>query len=485
MSSLLLIFEPWVICATTLVLSMGGFLVWPSRWNIPAYFAFAFWTVSIFVPVVLTDVQGGFGVPARVHFMQTMILGAVSYGLGLSIVGWGSSNRKVAGKDVARFLTYAGSKAVRRRALALTVGGVVLVAWALLRMGVVPMFAESPLEAKFFRGQYAAAYAPVAELFRLGNAIITTMIPITAAYAYQRTGAVWRVLLLASIGAMLVTLQRGPAATGLLLLVGFLLVRAGRHKLFMLLSVAVLIAGTLFYTVLAMLNIGAFGVHGAAAQARLTEIIASTAPDVADQLAFMTRWERAAMPHTDGWTIIGGLVPGNFNWNPAVWSITLGNPNIDIQGVASGGMRLPMPMWGEISWGTAGIVIFGFVTGCITAAATRWLERTMPRDDAVGAMLAATLYTNLIGLPLHAPNYTTVIQLFTVAGLMYGIRIREATGEAEDVQLSRPKPCRGSISRTQPWSGRGSEGSALEFSAPIGGSRTRTAGGACPGSPDT
>ena len=66
---------------------------------------------------------------------------------------------------------------------------------------------------------------------------------------------------------------------------------------------------------------------------------------------------------TYGRTVLGGLIPGHYQWNPAIYTLNVVNPGEDATTLVSGGLRLPAPIWGYVSFQWFGVIIFCFLSG--------------------------------------------------------------------------------------------------------------------------
>lgn len=349
----------WVLSMASI--SFGTYLAWPSRWNIPAHMSVGFFGVSQVVPVVilgaLDDEQDTSSV---VLLTKILCLGAVCYLAGV-LIGGGVGRRPASVYRWGEIVSQVQSREVSSRVAVVAILGIVMLSSALLVMGFVPLAASDPFAAKFFRGAYGDSYMRVAWLYRGGVALTALVFPLVVAYALKSRRAAWFILGAVALGMMVITLQRSPAFTGLLLVVGALLVSRGRLGLFFTCVVVGYSAGALFYPLLSF-----FGFQGMSpndSSGSVLSLMAKSAPDVPDVISFIHRWVLSGEPQTFGRTFIGGLVPGRFPWNPGVWTLTLGDQSINVDEISSGGLRLPMPVWGYVSFGVLGVVCVAFASG--------------------------------------------------------------------------------------------------------------------------
>ncbi|XBB65418.1 hypothetical protein ABFU82_15005 [Nocardioides sp. WV_118_6] len=399
------------------LLSCATYLVWPSRWNIPAHVALGFWVVAYLVPIGVVGTHRTFAPGLTDEYADVLLGGAIAFTVGV-VLGTGVAPRSthLFGR-IARTRFAPGDEAVTRTAV-VTVAAIAVLLFAMLRMGFVPMFADDPLAAKFFRGAYGEAYRPVAIPYRVGTGILPLLLPILAAFALRaeaRARVRWWFLLGVALLLMLLTLQRGPAATGLLLLVGVLLAGRRRPLTLVTTAVAVYVGGALFYVALGWLGLVESPV---ASGPGLAASIAASTPDVSDGLGFLQRWHQHGEPLTAGRTFLGGLVPGNFRWNPGVWTVALGDDAVRLQQLNTGGLRLASPVWGLVSLGPVGVVLVPLLSGIVAGSLTAQLRRALDSaTDLVARTWLFVAHAALAGVLVEfmTIGYIGVLQL--VAGL--------------------------------------------------------------------
>ncbi len=178
--------------------------------------------------------------------------------------------------------------------------------------------------------------------------------------------------------------------------------------------------------VYALLNALGFGAYGQASSMNFIESVAAGAPDIADQLAFMTRW-LADPVYSDGRTFVGGLVPGNYEWNPSVWTLSITNPGVDVAAISSGGYRLPPQVWGMVSFGWVGVFAVSLLYGWALGRLTRTMRQVIPSDRientvalfvVIGA--AMDLFTRF-----YAMSYIMLVQL---AAVLFAVGVVAAAG---------------------------------------------------------
>ena len=409
---------------STFALSAGAYLAWPSRWNIPAHMAVAFWTVAFFVPIAVVDTPDAFPASTVNRFSSVLVIGAVAYvaGIILAVVVFAPMHATGIFARIAAWESIDEDR-LARRTLAVALTSVLLLATAIVVMGFVPMFAPDPFAAKFFRGSYGAAYRPVAPLYRGASGLLAVFIPLILVYGLARPRKLkWRLAFLMALGLMLVTLQRGPAVTGVLLAVGAWLIQRRRTGIFIALVIFTYFVGALSYVALDWLGLITYETTPGVT---IWNSVAASVPDIADNMYFLERWEHAGEPLTQGRTFFGGVVPGNYSWNPGVWTLTLGQAGIDISTISSGGLRLLLPVWGLVSFNGIGIIVVSFASGMLAGVLTRSVGLAMDSNPSfVGRIWCLVLYGvwwNTI-VEFTTVGYLTVIQLVVLYWACSGFR---------------------------------------------------------------
>jgi hypothetical protein len=234
------------------------------------------------------------------------------------------------------------------------------------------MFAEAPLLAKFFKGEYKEKYDQVSIFYRLSQVFINTSLPVAMAMSVSlRNRKLWLLIIWAT-GLLAVALTRGPVAAGALLMFGVWASRSGMAMAVFLASATVIMCfGSSIYPLLGITTIqGDFN---------LWEEIARGAPDILDHLTFLAAFDPSKQL-TYGLTFVGGLVPGNFQFNPAVYTLAIVNDTFDVTGMASGGFRIPPSVAGYMAFSWLGAVLVPLGTGLLTGCFTTRL-RQLPHEN--------------------------------------------------------------------------------------------------------
>ncbi len=261
----------------------------------------------------------------------------------------------------------------------------VLLCVSFLHMKMVPMFATEPLLAKFFRGPYKERYEQVAILYRFATTVIPFILPLSIVVLYYRFRISLFLTVVISVLLMVLTLLRGP--TGLSVLIGAFAVVFYKYRrlsyLFILLYFCIYVLGSAL--------VWLFGLTEGNIDNPILGVVAG-APDLSDQLSFIDAFE-SVKKYTYGFTFFGGLVPGGYKWNPAVYTLSIMNNTDDVSNIASGGFRLLSPIWGYVSFGVAGSALVPFVSGLISSFQVRFIKEN---SRNIMCYIMAYLYSSIL-----------------------------------------------------------------------------------------
>lgn len=429
--------RPTILCVSLVGLNAVSYLAWPSRWNVVAHTQLVFSVVAYVIPIYSLGVLNAMPTEALDLYYRVTALGFFAMTVGVAIgAGMASPLRAEALRVKFQVGTDESDERIRRRVkmlIWLSIGGIVT---SFAVMGFVPALTPDPLTAKFFRGAYAAPYAPVAPLYRASTSIIAVLLPLVAMYAYTRRERAWYGALVCSIGVMLLGLQREPAVTGFLILIGVALAvrKRGLPRYFALLIGTYFIGGAL-YSVLGALGLGGFATNSPTAPTSFLAQVAGGAPDIKDHVTFMQAWLTGSPPLTHGKTFFGGLIPGNFEWNTSVWSLQVVNPGVPIERIASGGLRLPGPIWGLVSFGWVGVVAVSFFSGVLTGYLSRLASRLVPSANLATAVTWMVLYIAAMEVipNFYRLSYLSVGQLVVVLVMIRYVSTR--TPSSADIRV--------------------------------------------------
>jgi oligosaccharide repeat unit polymerase len=308
-------------------------------------------------------------------YIQILVVGTIAYVLGM-FLGY------IKGGGIKTNFSYdvMDSEKYEQRVIKITktllICGIVGLVVSYLVMGFIPLFAEDPISAKLFRGQYQAPYARVASLYRASFYIVSTIMPIACIIWYRHRSKFFLFAIVTVLVLMAMSLARSGAFMGIV--IAFAIVMSFKSRwhfaIMMVLVVGVFVLSSFFYYIV--------GVRTFSDDVNVWKIITAGTPDITDHLDFLGRFEENPV-WTYGRTMYGGLIPGHYKWNPAVYTLTMVNPGTDINEIGSGGLRLPLPMWGYVSFGWIGVISFSFLTGIIGGAFVKMLQELFHRFDSI------------------------------------------------------------------------------------------------------
>jgi len=430
-----------VIALALTVFSIGTYLVWPSRWNIPAHIQLSFVLTAYAVPVLMTDSLSHY--PRALLEFYALLCGvsAVCFLIGL-VCGSALPRMKVFGRDFA-FASLSEAELldfVSRRAIWLGLFSIAGMIASFYYMGFVPAFAANTTAAKYLRGIYQERYRDVAVLYRGSEQIILVTLPIVLVLWYVTRRKLFALIGLLQIAVQSLTLARGMCGIPLLTGLGLIAVSRGYKTFTAYLAVLVfgvgLASATSYYALRVIEPRLAIFQEGT-----VWDEIASGAPDIRDALNFLTAFEQRPA-FTYGRTFFGGLVPFHYRWNPSVWSVRVvdSDEEEDINTVISGGLRLPPPVHGYTAFGWPGAIIVCFLSGLATGYGAVFARTYVRAGSLVGSVIALSIYNTAIdqfARFYHVEIYTT-FAIFVTLIFVYrvGVRPRQTVEVGADAALS-------------------------------------------------
>ncbi|GAB2457785.1 hypothetical protein HD599_003435 [Conyzicola lurida] len=409
-------------CLALVGMGVGSYVAWPSRWNIPAHLQVAFAIPAYVLPLLGLDVFGTWDNDLVILYTRLVGYGFVAMTAG-TLIGRVLVDRFFGEKREAavRGLVVRAAVDAPRRVLVVSVASVIVLIVCFAVMGFVPALTADPGAAKFFKGIYHEPYEQVSIPYRFVTTLIPVLLPIVGVYAWTRRRKVWWIVILAAtIGVMLLCLLREPAVSGALIALGVVLAYYKRFFIAYLAAlIAVYVAGSALYVILALLGFSQYESVIKSGQ-NLMSSIASGAPDIPDQLKLLAAW----LPNyelTLGRTFVGGLIPGNFEWNPSVWTLTTLNPTTDIEEIRSGGLRLPAPVWGYVSFDWVGAIVVALLSGVIIGILARGGARLLPGLSLETAAMLMVVYLAAVEVfpAFYRLSYLSVLGLILVLVLFF------------------------------------------------------------------
>ena len=382
-----------IIGVSLLIFALAGYLLWPSRYNVVQHLGVGGSFVAIVVPAFILQVQDQYPQEIVDLYVQILLVGVLALLPGL-ILGFmmGKGRTTNFSFDIMASPDYE-LRVISLTKTLLTIGiAGLVISYAV--MGFIPLFAADPISAKLFRGPYQAPYLRVAVLYRASFFILSTIIPIAFIIWYKTKKPFFLFSVIAVVVLMAMSLARSGAFSGIILALAIIMSFKSRFTfaVLMLMLIGIFIGSAFFYYII--------GVRTFDANVNIWRVLNAGTPDIEDQLNFMIRFQESPV-WTYGRTIYGGLIPGHYQWNPSVYTLNIVAPGIDINEVGSGGLRLPLPMWGYVSFKWIGVVLFSFVTGLMGGFFLQLLKNWIQKFDSIilratAVVIFVTVFGNLV-----------------------------------------------------------------------------------------
>lgn len=411
---------------------LAPYLVWPSRWNIPTHLVTGFCITGYIIPGLFTDVWKGYSTNTFNYYVGINFLGALTLCLG-TVIPLFVTNQNYP----SPFLKYRGlsnsSIIIAKRVLPIFLAAVVGIYIAYAVMGFVPLFTEDPLSARQFRGVYREPYYRVAILFRLSFFIISTTMPVMLLAAWEHKSKYTFMAAFLGAAALFLSLSRSSMATGILFFVGVLAAsqRSRAPIRWYILTVIGLfpLASVAFYGLGILLKVDALvNMYNGS----IFENIAAGSPDISDQLGWLNGFLRGEY-FSYGRTIFGGLVPGNYQWNPSVWTLSYDDIGLDISDMGTGGLRLTPAEWGYANFGWFGVAVIPLVSGILNGFMLLYLKKAEGVLNRMQFAAALLVYWTL-GMQI-ASFYT--LSMYTIPAAGVAIYIWQANAKALNIRRAQ------------------------------------------------
>jgi hypothetical protein len=373
-------------CVSLCLLSLASYLVWWDRRNILNQFFIGFCIIGYIIPSIILDFEIYAATDIIRLYYLINIIGVLFYLCGLflgykwksilvmdSLLKFSIIEKAI---DVNDF-----SERILRISIKIYFVCLIVMVLCFIIMGFVPMFASDPYLAKQFKGIYQPSYQHVALFYRTAKQFIEFLMPFIIIDFYINKKLSSLILILFGSFLIFITMSRGETVMGLLIIFS-MIIALKRGKLFFFFYLVLLILffsfGSSFWSVLAYLfpNSGFAKLN---IDKTVAETIAAGAPDIPDQLQLLNAFVVNNTSYTYGLTFIGGLIPFNFKWNPAVWTLLVSNQTDDISEIASGGLRLPVSLWGYFSFGWIGVAVVSFISAFFTGYTIKKVRKIILR----------------------------------------------------------------------------------------------------------
>ena len=420
--------SPQVLIAASLgVLMCGQIILWRRRDNILGYVVVATWVVTILVPLFGTSIVADSDPQVVRRLTRILGLGAGCYLVGL-FAGGGIGGRSHLGDhgevvwarplDVDEVPPRIHSLARR-----FSVAALLTLAAAFALLGYVPALAADKTSAKYGVGIYAAGAARGGAVYHVALALASVALPVIMVIAWRRRSLPDIALCVVVLFGLLLTLSRQNAFSGpLLVLVAIAVERHWKPVAVVAMVCGALFLGTLF-------NEFVLPSGGGATTMSFAARVGASAPDVHDQIGFLSGFQTLGnhLVHTK--TLTAGLSAKKGYWDPGGYAVRTLTLLPDASGVGSGGIRLPAPEWGYSAFGWAGVVGWSLLSGLFAGWGTVTVKAMVAGSayrpgGSLNYVLAWVFYAGTFGLlaTFYFPERAGLLLLLAAVTFSYAGR---------------------------------------------------------------
>lgn len=381
--------------AGLLLQCLGLYAIWLDRWNIPAHLQVGFAVTAFVVPGLFTDVLESAPVGISEVYLYIQLFGGLSFVIGVLFSKFSNKPLQLFEQKCGHLLSVTSDRVISQRVFlvaAFSAAGLIV---SFFIMGFVPAFADEPLVAKNFKGDYQEMYYRAAWLYRLAYNIAIPIVPVVLSTWWSTKKASHLFLGVLLVLLLIATLTRGPALTGVIIFIGLL---SAYHRR---------MTGPYILSLILIFGLGSAANYAIAKifdiqlllnryeSLSFADVIRAGAPDIDDHFNLLSNF-LVDTPYTYGRTFVGGLVPYSYKWNPSAWTLLVANPTVDdISDIASGGFRVPVAMWGFLSFSWFGVVAVPFLSGLLIGFAGRLMKHRLPTATLPQAAVLMSLFSTL------------------------------------------------------------------------------------------
>lgn len=427
------------------ILICGQILFWRRRDNVLGFVQGGLFLSTFLLPLLGTGVVDLFSEHVVRLYANILTVGALAYFAGLCF-GAPVGNRKTR----APALTFIRPMVkgdifqlilVRSRILAAV--GLISLAAAYAILGYVPILAADRVAAKYGVGAYAASMARGSIPYLFALAVASSALPVTLAILFMRRRLLDLCLAVGLLVGLIMSLSRTLAFSGVLL---FMVAVAFERRIRPLLIFA---GVSLAFVAGALVNEIFFPAPGTGLDT-LPSRVAISAPDLPEQLGFLRGFELSGETWR-GWALVGGLAFGRGELDPAAYTVRTITGFDNVESYPSGGLRLPAPIWGYVSFGLLGAAVWSFVSGFFTGWGTTRLRNLLTDvknepGASLNLILAAVFYAGTFGV-VSTFYFATSSMLLRIAIALYLGRL--LVGPRRYDELTRAAPAAPSGRRHQ------------------------------------
>ena len=407
------------IILASLVLLCGQVVLWRRRDNLFAYLQAGLFFSAVAVPVLGTTIIDNSDPHIVGLYARILMMGAVGYLGGLLYGGMLGNRQRLPSVRFAAPFGLSIPNLLTRRIRILGLGAVGLLALSFVLLGYVPFLAADRVGAKYGVGIYRAGFERGALVFHAALRLGSTILPLLLVLLVRRRRPL-EAFVAGALGLGLVlTLSRGSAFIGPLVF-GLALLIGRRWKAWQILALV-----CTFYVSATLVN-ELVEVSRPLASASFSTRVAASAPDLSDHLGFLNGFEVSGAEHVGLRPILAGLSLNKGEYNPSSYALRIRTGLVDTSEFASGGLRLPAPIWGYAAFGYVGAVLWSFLSGIFIGWGTALLRRLLTpsygdRGQALNLVLAWIFFlgTFAIGGEFYFPERVDLISFVLALGLCW------------------------------------------------------------------
>ena len=383
------------IVLASLVLLCGQTVLWWRRDHVMGYLQAGLFFTSVLVPVVGTTIIDGSDQAIVGLYARILMIGAAAYLGGLLYGGLLGQRQRLPG--VTFGAVFAGvPRFITRRARIIGAAAVVALLFSFVLLGYIPFFAADRVGAKYGTGIYRAGLERAALVFHVALRMGSTILPVLLVLVMRRRRGVD--VLLAGVLALglVLTLSRGSALLGPLVFAIAVMV-SRRWKAWAILAVVCTgyVSATLVNEVIAVAR--------PTTSASFAIRVAASAPDLSDHLGFLNGFKVSGNQEVGFRTILAGLSLNKGDYNPSSYALRIRTGVVDSGEFASGGLRLPAPVWGYSAFGYVGAGFWSFFSGLFIGWGTVLVKRMVTpvegaRGQAMNLVLAWVFFSGTFAI---------------------------------------------------------------------------------------
>lgn len=414
------------IFVSLLVLMCGPILCWRRRDNILGYLLGGLFFVSVFVPLFGTRIVDSFEPDLVNHYARILMIGAVFFLAGLAYGSPLGNRSRRPPVTFDRPLPFSIPRTLVRRARVAAGAGVLAMLASFQLLGYVPLLAADRQSAKYGVGAYKGGFERGSLAYHVSLALASAVLPVILAVAYRRRRRLDLALSGLLVLVLLATLNRGEAFLGpLIFLIALAIERQWKPTRILVGVGLAFVAGTLANEL----------IYTAPPTVRpsLAVRVAATAPDLNDHLLFLNGFKLGGEEFVGTKNLQAGFSVSRSKgeYDPAAYAVRTITGLSDLSDLASGGARLPAPMWGYSAFGYVGAAIWAFLSGVFSGWGTSLTRRLVSGvqgepGQSLNLILAQVFYsgTFLLLAGFYFPERSNVVVFLLAMALTISTRRR-------------------------------------------------------------